>query len=52
LRGPKTALRTDPGYLPRKVVVAPLFFPDGTRLETAAVRLRALAERVKALPGV
>ncbi|MCX6633512.1 MAG: FtsX-like permease family protein [Acidobacteria bacterium] len=44
-------LRADPGYLPQKVVIAPLFFPDGTKLETAAVRLLALAERVKALPG-
>jgi hypothetical protein len=45
-------LRADPGCLPQRLVIAPLFFPDGARLETAAVRLPALAERVKALPGV
>jgi predicted permease len=45
-------LRADPGYLPHKVVVAPLFFPDNTTPKTAAVRLLAIAERVRALPGV
>jgi hypothetical protein len=50
-RAEDRTLRADPGYLPQKVAIAPLFLPDGTRLKTAAVRLLALAERVKALPG-
>src|SRR5205807_336481 len=39
-------LRGNPGYLPQKVVVAPL------RIEATQVRLNAIARRIKALPGV
>ncbi len=46
------ALRADPGYLPHKVVVAPLFLPDNSTLQTAAARLAAIAQRVQAIPGV
>ncbi len=45
-------LQADPGYLPHKVVVAPLYFPDNTPPHAAAVRLLSIAQRVKALPGV
>ncbi len=45
-------LRADPGYLPQKVVVAPIFFPDNSTEQETAARLLAIAERVKALPGV
>jgi predicted permease len=45
------ALRADPGYSPKKVVVAPVRFPDGTSQETARVRLRAIADRIRSLPG-
>ena len=45
-------LHADPGYLPQKVVVAPLRFAEGTTLEAARVKVHAIAERVKGLPGV
>ncbi len=45
-------LRADPGYLPHKVVVAPMFFPDETKDEEAAAMLLALVQRVQAIPGV
>ena len=45
-------LRADPGYLPHKVVVAPLFFPDDTTWQGAAARLSVIAQWVRALPGV
>ncbi len=43
-------LQANTGYQPQKVVVAPLFLPSGTEAQ-AAMRLSALAERVRALPG-
>jgi putative ABC transport system permease protein len=45
-------LRADPGFLARKVVVAPLYFSDNAKPQDAVVRLLALTLRVKALPGV
>jgi predicted permease len=45
------ALRADPGYLPKRVVVAPVRFPDGTTRESARVRLRAIGDRMRSLPG-
>ncbi len=45
-------LHADPGYLPQKVVVAPIRFPESTTLEAARVRLDAIAQRVKGLPAV
>ncbi|MCX6629456.1 MAG: ADOP family duplicated permease [Candidatus Solibacter sp.] len=44
-------LHADPGYLPQKVVVSPLRFPENTSAATARVRLDAIAQRLKALPG-
>jgi hypothetical protein len=44
-------LYADPGYLPRKVVVAPLRFPENTSQATARARLDAIAERIGRLPG-
>src|SRR5579871_195389 len=46
------ALRADPGYLPQRVVVAPIQFPDTVSPQTAQVRLEAMADRVRAIPGV
>jgi hypothetical protein len=45
-------LHADPGYLPQKVVVAQLRFPDNTSPAGARVRLDAIAQRIRALPGV
>ncbi len=45
-------LHADPGYLPQKVVVSGLHFPENTTAAAAAVRLDAIAQRMKALPGV
>ena len=45
-------LHADPGYLPQKVVVAQLRFPESTALDQARARLDAIAQRVRALPGV
>ena len=45
-------LHADPGYLPQKVVVAQLHFPDNTSLADARVRLDAITQRIKRLPGV
>jgi len=45
-------LRASPGYLPDRVVVSPLHFPDSSTVERASVHLRAIADRIKALPGV
>jgi putative ABC transport system permease protein len=45
-------LRASPGYLPDRVVVAPVHFPDSSTVQKATARLRAIADRVKALPGV
>jgi predicted permease len=46
------SLRGDPGYLPQKVVVSPLRFPDNSTIGSARVRLDAITQRVKTLPGV
>jgi predicted permease len=45
-------LHANPGYLPQKVVVAQLRFPEGTALDRARARLDAIAQRIRALPGV
>ena len=45
-------LRADPGYSPDRVVVAPLHFSDSSTAEQTAVRLRTIADRMRALPGV
>ena len=45
-------LRASPGYLPDRVVVAPIHFPDSSTVAQATVRLPAMADRIKALPGV
>ena len=44
-------LHADPGYLPQKVVVAQLRFPENTTAAAARVRLDAIAQRMTALPG-
>jgi hypothetical protein len=44
-------LRASPGYSPDRAVVAPLHFPDSTTVAQATVRLRAIADRIAALPG-
>src|SRR6202021_3006605 len=45
-------LRADPGYLPDRIVIAQLRFPKGTAVDAAQLRLRAIAQRLQALPGV
>ncbi len=45
-------LRASPGYLPDRVVVAPVHFPDSSTVDHAMVRLQAMTDRIKALPGV
>ncbi len=45
-------LHANPGYLPERVVVTPLRFPENTTAAAARVRLDAIAQRMKALPGV
>ena len=45
-------LHANPGYAPDQVVVAPLRFPDNSSIDTTVVRMRAIAERMKRLPGV
>jgi predicted permease len=44
-------LHADPGYLPQKVVVSQLRFPENTTAAAARVRLDAITQRMKALPG-
>ena len=44
-------LHANPGYLPQKVVVSQLRFPENTTPAAARVRLDAIAQRIKALPG-
>jgi hypothetical protein len=51
-RSEDRALRGDPGYQPQRVVVARLEFPENRSLAAVQVRLRAIIERMKALPGV
>ena len=46
------SLHADSGYLPQKVVVAQLRFPESTTTAAARIRLDAIAQRMKALPGV
>ncbi|MES1257096.1 MAG: ABC transporter permease, partial [Acidobacteriota bacterium] len=45
-------LRGNPGYLPDRVVVTSLRFPQGTGVEAAQVRLQAIERRLRQLPGV
>jgi predicted permease len=45
-------LHANSGYLPQKVVVSQLRFPENTTPAAARVRLDAIAQRMKALPGV
>jgi predicted permease len=45
-------LHANPGYLPQRVVVSQLRFPENTPVAAARVRLDAIAQRMKALPGV
>jgi predicted permease len=45
-------LRGDPGYAPERVVVLPMRFAGPTAVPAAAARLREMASRVRALPGV
>jgi len=45
-------LSTDPGYQPRKVLVAPLRFPEGATLESARTLMQAVAFRLQGVPGV
>ena len=45
-------LRADPGYSPGRVVVAPLHFSGNGTPEQAAVRLRNIAGRMRAITGV
>jgi putative ABC transport system permease protein len=51
-RSEERALRADPGYAPQKVVVTWLRFPDSTKAEAVRARVEAIAQRVRALPGV
>jgi putative ABC transport system permease protein len=44
-------LHADSGYLPQKVVVSQLRFPENTSAAAARVRLDTIARRLKALPG-
>ncbi len=46
------ALHANPGYLPDRVVVSQLRFPENTTPAAAAVRLDAIAQRIQALHGV
>jgi predicted permease len=46
------SLHADPGYLPQKVVVAPVRFQEGTTTDAARLKLAAIAQRVRSLPGV
>ena len=45
-------LHADSGYLPQRVVVCQLRFPENTTPAAARVRLDAIAQRMRALPGV
>jgi predicted permease len=45
-------LRGDPGYAPERVVVLPMRFNQQLSPAAAAARLRDMAQRVRALPGV
>ena len=51
-RSEHRALRADPGYMPQKVVIVPLWFPEKSPLETTRARVQAIAHRMQALPGV
>ena len=51
-RSEQQALRGDPGYDPRHVVVTNLRFPENNQREAAKVRLDTIVRRVLALPGV
>ena len=44
--------RADPGFLSRDVVVAHVWYPDNTPIDSVANRTAAIAQRARALPGV
>jgi predicted permease len=44
-------IRSDPGYAPQRVIVMPMRFPDGSTAQSAAVRIKAIEERLRSLPG-
>jgi putative ABC transport system permease protein len=45
-------IRSDPGYAPQRVVVVPVRFPAGATVQSAAARMNAIEQRLRALPGV
>ncbi len=45
-------LKTDPGYQPRKVLVAPLRFPEGATPEASRTIMQSLVLRLQGVPGV
>jgi len=45
-------LRTDPGYQPRKVLVAPLRFPEGATLAASRTLMQSVVFRLQGLQGV
>jgi predicted permease len=45
-------IRSDPGYAPQRVVVAPIRFPEDATLSSSMARLNAIEQRLRALPGV
>jgi predicted permease len=51
-RSQERHLRADPGYVPRRVVVAYLPFSEDAPIESVRVRTQALVHRIEALPGV
>jgi predicted permease len=45
-------LKTDPGYQPRRVLVAPLRFPEGATPEASRSLMQSVAFRLQGVPGV
>ena len=45
-------LNIDPGYQPRKVLVAPLRFPEGATPEASHTLMQSVAFRLQGVPGV
>jgi predicted permease len=52
VRSEDRALRANPGYAPQRVVLAWLRFPDKSTVPTTKARLRAIEQRMMAVPGV
>jgi predicted permease len=50
-RSEDRALRGDPGYLPQRVVVVPLAFPNGGTIQSAQIRLQSIARQMRGIPG-